>query len=80
MRVMGQRLLVQVKSSPGFRLVGERNEVGYCRVIGNHVNTTDNHPGIRVDSSHNCSIHHNDISKYQGNSDNSNAKIGRAHV
>ncbi len=45
--------------------------VGYCEVIGNYVDTTDNHDGIRVEKAPDSRIHHCIIRNVKGNSPNS---------
>ncbi len=58
-------------SGPAFRLAGTGSEIGYCKLIGNYVATSDNHPGIRTEQCTSPWIHHNEIVGYQGDSANS---------
>ncbi len=56
---------------PGFRISGTGNEIGYCEVVGQFVNTADNHDGIRIDFASSTWIHHNNIHDVQGTHHNS---------
>ncbi len=44
--------------------------VQYCEVIGNHIDSGDNHDGIRIEQAPNCRIHHNIIHGVKGNGEN----------
>jgi len=56
----------------GILIFGARGcEVRYCEVRGNHVDSGDNHDGIRIERAPGCRIHHNVIHGVRGKSPNS---------
>ena len=61
--------------SPGlqnaFRICGTGNEVAYNEVIGQYVNSGDNHDGIRIEDADSAWVHHNNIHGVTGPSENS---------
>lgn len=50
---------------------GRGAEIAYCEIIGQYVDTTDNHDGIRIERADGAWIHHNIIHGVQGKSGNS---------
>jgi len=50
---------------------GKGAEIAYCEIIGQYVDTADNHDGIRVEHADGAWIHHNIIHGVQGKSGNS---------
>jgi len=59
-----------VKGSIG-QVGGKGAEIAYCEIIGQYVDTTDNHDGIRIEHADGAWIHHNIIHGVQGRSGNS---------
>ena len=45
--------------------------IAYCKVVGNHMATGDNHDGIRIERAPSCRIHHCIIQGVKGNGANS---------
>ncbi|MFB3890629.1 MAG: hypothetical protein ACE15C_01255 [Phycisphaerae bacterium] len=54
-----------------YRISGKGAEVAYCEVIGEYVDTADNHCGIRLEHADGAWIHHNVIHGWKGKSGNS---------
>jgi len=50
---------------------GKGAEIAYCEIVGQYVDTTDNHDGIRIEHADGARIHHNVIHGVQGKSGNS---------
>jgi parallel beta-helix repeat protein len=59
-----------VKGSIG-HVGGKGAEIAYCEIIGQYVDTTDNHDGIRIEHADGAWTHHNIIHGVQGKSGNS---------
>jgi parallel beta-helix repeat protein len=59
-----------VKGSIG-HVGGKRAEIAYCEIIGEYVDTADNHDGLRIEHADGAWIHHNVIHGVQGKSGNS---------
>ena len=59
-----------VKGSIG-HVGGKGAEVAYCEIIGEYVDTVDNHDGLRIEQADGAWIHHNIIHGVQGKSGNS---------
>jgi parallel beta-helix repeat protein len=55
----------------GTRFSGDGVEVAYNEFIGEYVNTSDNHDGIRIEGLNNGWVHHNIVRGVQGESPNS---------
>jgi hypothetical protein len=53
------------------RIGGIGVEVAYCHIKGIHVDTSDNHDGLRLEGASECRIHHNIIEGVTGRSPNS---------
>lgn len=53
------------------RIGGEGVEVAYCHIKGVHIDTADNHDGLRIEGASDCRIHHNIIEGVTGRSANS---------
>jgi len=58
-----------VKGSIG-HVGGKGAEIAYCEIIGQYVDTADNHDGIRIEHADGAWIHHNIIHGVQGKSGN----------
>ena len=54
-----------VKGSIG-HVGGKGAEIAYCKIIGQYVDTADNHDGIRIEHADGAWIHHNIIHGVQG--------------
>ena len=59
-----------IKGSIG-HVGGKGAEVAYCEIIGQYVDTADNHDGLRIEHADGARIHHNIIHGVQGKSGNS---------
>jgi len=59
-----------IKGSIG-HVGGKGAEIAYCEIIGEFVDTTDNHDGIRIEHADGAWVHHNIIHGIQGKSGNS---------
>ena len=59
-----------VKGSIG-HVGGKGAEVAYCEIIGEYVDTADNHDGLRLELAMGAWVHHNVIHGVQGKSENS---------
>ena len=53
------------------RIGGEGMEIAWCHIKGMHLDTADNHDGLRIESATDCRIHHNVIEGVTGRSQNS---------
>jgi hypothetical protein len=50
---------------------GKGAEIAYCEIVGQYVDTADNHDGLRIEHADGAWIHHNIIHGVQGRSGNS---------
>ncbi|MCY2954416.1 MAG: right-handed parallel beta-helix repeat-containing protein [Planctomycetota bacterium] len=50
---------------------GKGAEIAYCEIIGQYVDTSDNHDGLRIEHADGAWVHHNIIHGVQGKSGNS---------
>ena len=59
------------ESTKPCKAMNEGAEIAYCEIIGQYVDTTDNHDGLRIEHADGARIHHNMIHGVQGKSGNS---------
>ena len=65
--------IIETGPMPAARIAGVGMEIGFCLIKGQHVDTSDNHDGIRIERCDGCRIHHCEITGVTGRSSNSAA-------
>ena len=66
-----QGLTIETGPHAAARIGGTGVEVAYCHIKGIHLDTGDNHDGLRLEGARECRIHHNIIEGVTGRSPNS---------
>ncbi|MFW6161836.1 MAG: NosD domain-containing protein [Planctomycetota bacterium] len=66
-----QGFIIETGPHAAARIGGTGVEVAYCHIKGIHLDTSDNHDGLRIENARACHIHHNIIEGVTGRSPNS---------